>query len=129
TAEQNDYEGGKNQGKQLLQELGQYVGHGELHSFDVIDDGRNQAASGVLLIKSGRATQDGIVKIITQIGDHAEAGVVDQISSRIIQDSFENGGSNQGEGDDCPRILEVRRHELLQVNCVARSGQFEELHL
>ena len=83
----------------------------------------------MLLIKRCRAPQDGIVEIITQIGDHAEAGVIDQIGSRIIQDSFENGGSHKGEGNDCPRILEVRRNELLQVDHVAGSGQFEELHL
>ena len=74
----------------------------------------------MLLIKRCGAAQDGIVKIIAQVGDHAEAGVVHEIGSRIIQDSFEGGSGNQGEGDDRPRVLKVRRNKLLQVNRVAR---------
>ena len=46
------------------------------------------------------------VKIVAQIGDHSEAGVVHQVGAGVVADSFEDSGRDQGKGDDGPGIGE-----------------------
>ncbi len=129
SAQQHHHERGENQGKELLQEFRQHARHGELHALDVVDDGRNQCAGGVLLKKRRRTPQDGVVEIIAQVGDHAEPGVVHQVSAGVIENSLQDGGGHQREGHHRPGIVKVRRNKLLQVDGVAADGNFEQLHL
>ena len=68
------------------------------------------------------------VKIVAQIGDHAEAGIVHEIRAGIVADSLDDGGCNQGKRDNGPGIGKARRHELLQVHRIVREGIEEELN-
>ena len=79
--------------------------------------------------KCCRAPQQGGVKVVAQIGDHAEAGVIHKICAGVVADSFEDGGRNQRESHDRPGIREMRRHELLEVDRVMRAGDHEELNV
>ena len=80
----------KHKGEELLQELRHDAGHGKLHAFDIVHDGRDQSTGGVLLEKGGRAPQYGLIEIVPQIGDHAKAGMVHEVGSRVIEDTLQN---------------------------------------
>ena len=97
--------------------------HGILHALDVVDDGREQRSGSVLRKKSRRAPQDRVVEIVAQVGDHAEAGVVHQIRSRVIENSFKHGRTDQRNRDHGPRIREMRGHQLLQVDRMVRYAE------
>ena len=45
--------------------------------------------------KGGRAAQHGVVKIVAQVGDHAESGMVHQISAGIVEDPLQHGRGNE----------------------------------
>ena len=62
-------------------------------------------------------------KIVAQVGDHAEAGIVHQVGSAIIEDPLEQSGSDQREGDDVPCVVEVRGNNLLQAYAEARAEE------
>src|ERR1700677_498586 len=78
----------------------------------------------MLLKKGDGAPQDGVVQIVAQVGNHAEAGIVHQVGSAIIEDPLEQSRSDQGESDDRPFIVEVRWHKQLQA--YAEAGTEEE---
>src|SRR5580698_5861283 len=62
---QHDHQhGGKCESKKLLQELRQHARHGELHTLDVVDDGRDQRTRRMLLKKRRRPAQNGVIQII-----------------------------------------------------------------
>jgi hypothetical protein len=77
----------------------------------------------------GRAADDGIVKIVAEIRDHTETGVIYQVGTAIVANSFENGGGHQGKGNSGPGIGEARRNELLKINGVMGVGNGEELNI
>ena len=77
----------------------------------------------MLLEKGDGAPQDGVVKIVAQVGDHAEAGIVHQVGSAIIEDPFEQSRSDQGESDDRPFVVEVRGNNLLQAYAEAGTEE------
>ncbi len=129
SAEQDNHNRCEDQREELLQELGQHVRHGELHTLDVVDDGGDQGPRGVLREEGCGTAQDRVIEIVTQVGDHAESGKVHQIGSGVVEESFENRGGNQGKGDDGPGILEVRGHKSLQVDGVVGARDFKELDL
>src|SRR5208337_3854265 len=76
SAQRHHNEGNEDQGKKLLEKLRHHSGHGVLHALNVIDDGGEQGAGGVFLEEGGGAAQDGIVKIIAQVRNHAVSSVV-----------------------------------------------------
>ena len=115
---------GKEKSEKLLQEFRQHARHGVLHALDVIDDGRDQRAGGVLLKKCRRAPQDGVVEIVAQVGDHAEPGVVHQIGSGIIENALQHGGGHQREGNYGPCIVEMRGNKLLQIDDMVRCREW-----
>ena len=120
---------GKNKREELLQELRQHGRHGVLHPLNVVDDGGEQSSGRVLGKKCGRAPQQRSVKIIAQVGDHAEAGVVHQVRSRVVADSLQHRRRHQRERHDRPGIGKVRRHELLQVHRMVRERIEKELNV
>ena len=87
-AQEHDKNCGEHEGKELLQEFREHARHGELHALDVVDDGRDQCAGGVLGKKGCRATQDRVVQVIAQVRDHAEAGMVYQVGPGVVEDSL-----------------------------------------
>ena len=60
--------------------------------------------------KAGGAAQGGFVQMVAQIGNHAEAGVVDQVSAQIIAEAFGQRGGHQRNGHNIPGIVLV--HEM-----------------
>ena len=109
----------------MLQKLRQHRRHGVLHALDVIDDGGENGAGGMPLEELHGAAQDGLVKIVPHVGDHAEACVVHQICAGIVADAFEHRRDNQRICDDAPGIVEMRGHKLLQteMKVSAEEGQ------
>ena len=79
--------------------------------------------------KCSGASQQGGVKIVAQIGDHAETGMIHQIRTGVVANAFENGRGNQCKSHDAPGIREMRGHELLQVDRAVRSGNHEKLNV
>ena len=114
-AQGHHYAGGKDQGEKLLQKFRQHRGHGKLHALDIVDQGRNNGAGSVLLEEGDGAAQNGVVEVIAQVGDHAEAGIVHQVGSAVIEDTLQQRGNYQREGHDVPRIVEVGGDNLLQA--------------
>src|SRR5690348_6687020 len=80
-AQHDDHAGDKDEGEHLLQEFSQHRGHGVLHALNVVNDGGEQSAGGVALEEGCRTTQDRVVHIVAQVGDHAVAGVVHQVGA------------------------------------------------
>ncbi len=112
----------------MLQEFRQHTRHGVLHALNVVDDGRKQRAGGVLCEKSRRAPQDRVVKIVAQVGDHAEAGVVRQVGASIVEYPLQDGCRYQRERYHRPRILKVRGNQLLKVENAVGAGESEKLN-
>ena len=70
----------------------------------------------MLVKEADRPAKNGRAKLVAQVGDHAEAGVVDQVSPKIIADRFEKRRSHQRERHNRPRVVKTRRHKVLQQN-------------
>ena len=121
----NHYPGQKYEGKKLLQEFRQHTRHRVLHFLDIVDDGREQCAGGVFREKCRRTPQDGVIQIVPQVGDHAKAGVVYEESSDVIEDPLQYRGCHQREGNHRPRIVEVGRNQLLEIEKAPAAGQLE----
>src|ERR1035438_6771977 len=117
---------GKDEGEELLQELGQDTRHGELHALNVVDDGRDQRPGCVLLEERNRPAQDRVIQVIAQIGNHAETRMVHQVSSGIVENPLEYGGGNQGIRDDGPCVVKMRGNKTLQVNGLVDLWNREE---
>ena len=115
SSQPNYYRGNKYECKKLLQEFRQHARHRVLHLLNIVDDGREQGAGGVLGEKGSRATKDGVIEIVAQVGDHSEPGVVDENSSDVIEDAFQHRGGHEGESDHGPRIVKVRGNQLLEI--------------
>ena len=77
----------------------------------------------MLLEKGRRPAEDRVVQAIAQVGDHAEAGMVHQVGPRIVADSLQYRGGDQRKGHDGSNIVEIRRHELLQIDGVPGVGK------
>jgi hypothetical protein len=59
-----------------------------LHALDVVDDGGKQRSRGVPGKECSRAAQERSVKVVAQVCDHAEAGMIYQVRSGVVTDSF-----------------------------------------
>ena len=92
-----------------------------MHALDVVDDGGKQGSGGVLGKKCCRAAHDCVVKIVAQIGDHAETGMVHQVRAAVVENSLQHRRPDQGDRNHGPRIGEAGRHQLLQENGVVRN--------
>src|SRR5579883_73290 len=122
----DDHADCENEIKELLQKFYLNRLHGVLDAFNVIDECRKQLAGSVLLEERDRTPQDYFIQVITQVGDHAEAGVVHQIRACIIADAFQQGGNDQGERNHCPDVMNEMRNKLLQRELIMRAGNFIE---
>src|ERR1700733_399823 len=120
-SQRDHHQRSKNKGKELLQKFRQHTRHRVLDPLDVIHDGRNQSPGGVPGKECCRALQDRIIQIVSQVRDHSESRVVHQVRARIVTNSLQHGGGYQGKGHHRPRILKVRRNELLQINRMSAS--------
>ena len=94
TTQDDHHYGGEQECEELLQEFGQHARHGELDALNVVDDGRDQCPRCVFLKEGNRAPQDRVVEIVAQVGDHAEAGMVDEIGPGVVQNSLQHGRCN-----------------------------------
>ena len=83
----------------------------------------------MFLEEGGGAAQHGIVNVIAQVGDHAEAAVIHQVGAGIVAYSLQRGGDDQGEGNDRPVIVQAVRDDVLQVKDVMRAGNAEKSNL
>src|ERR1022692_967512 len=129
SAQNHNHGGYRQKSEKLLQKLGQHRGHGVLHPLDVVDDGRKQGSGRVLGEKCCGAAQDCVVKIVAKVSDHAEAGMVHQIRARVVENSLQYGGADQGDRDHVPCIREMRRHQLLQINRMVRNRNGKQLNI
>ena len=118
--------GDEDQGKKLLQELGQHLRRGKLNLVDIVDDGRNQGAGGVLLEERHRAAQHRAVQLVAQVGDHSEPRVVDQVCPGIKADAFEDRSRDQRNCHNGPGVMEMLRDEALQIDRLLGAGDREQ---
>jgi len=81
-----------NEGEKLLKEFSDNRAEGELHTVYIVDERGEDGAGGVLVKKARRPAQGSFVKVVAQIGDGAEAGIVDQVGAEVVADSFQQGG-------------------------------------
>ena len=125
-AEQDNHDGGEDQGKELLQELGQHGRHGSLHALDVVDQRGEQRAGGEAVKEGDGAAEDGVVEVVAQVGDQSEAGVIHQVGAGVVEQSLGNGGSDQRKGDHGPRVVKVTGNKLLEVDGLVRPGRSKE---
>ena len=100
-----------------------------MHALDIADDGGNQCAGGMPLKERRRALQDGVIQMISQVGDQSEAGVVHQVGAGVVANAFEHGRNHQGISHDRPGVMEVRGNETLQVNRVVGAGDGEKANV
>ncbi len=64
------------------------------------------------------AAEDGVVEVIADVRDHAEAGVVDEVGAGVVAGGLEDGGGDQRVGDDRPGVVEVMGDEKAEVEDV-----------
>ena len=112
----------------LLQEVGEDRRGHVLHALDVVDEGGEQRAGGVLLEEGDGAAQDRLVEVVAHVGDHAEAGVVGEISAGVVANALEQRGGDEREGDHGPVVVEARRDQVLEgdVDVPARTDFAEQ---
>ncbi len=82
SAESDDQHQPDNEGKELLQELAEHRADRGLHLVHIVDERGKNGARGVLMKEAGGAAQRGFVEMIAQIGNRAEAGIVDQVGAQ-----------------------------------------------
>ena len=107
--------GHEHERKNLLQSVAEHGRHSGLHTLDVVDQGRQQGARGVLLEERSRAPQHRAVQVVAQVGNHAEAGVVDQVGAAVIAYRLEQRGRDQRVGHDRPGVVKVAGNEEVQI--------------
>ena len=83
----------------------------------------------MLLEERCRAPEDRVVHGVAQVGDHSESGVADEVGACVVENSLEQCGSYQGEGDDRPGILKAGGNKLFKVEGLMRAGDGQQLHL
>src|ERR1700761_4525259 len=70
-----------------------------------------------MLLKERNGTaQNRVVQIVTQVGNHAESRVVDQVGPAVVENTFQYSGRDQGERHDSPGIMQMRGNNLLQAD-------------
>ncbi len=125
-AAQADHEHHPHQkGKELLQEFADHRADRGLHFIHIVDERGKDSARGVLVKEAGGAAQSGFVKTVTQIRDHAEAGIVDQVGAQIVAEAFDDGGGYQSKGHHRPGIVHEVGNQNAQVEVPLRFGQAE----
>src|SRR5207237_10600588 len=60
---------------------------------------------------------------------NAATSMVHQEREHVVAKPFEHGGGNEVESDDDPRVSEVRRDQLLQVQGIMSAGNAEKLNV
>ncbi len=69
----------------------------------------------MLLEEGGGAAQDGVVEVVAEVGDHAEAGVIDQVCAEVIAQAFDDSGDDQRVADDGEGVVEMRGDQSVEV--------------
>src|ERR1700755_633102 len=82
----------------------------------------------MLLEERGGTSQHGVIDVIAQIRDHAEATVIHQVGAGVIADSLQDRGNYESEGDDGPVVVQLVRHERLEMEDAVRARDTEELN-
>ena len=99
-----------------MQKIAHHSRHRRLDALDVVDEGGDEGAGGVALKECGGAAEEGVVEVVAKIRDHAEAGFVGEQRTEVVGDGFDDGGSDERDGNDGPRIVEAVRQKDLQIN-------------
>ena len=110
------------EGEELLQELADHRADRVLHPVHVVDERGKDGSSGVLVKEAGGAAQRGLVEVVAQIGDHAEAGVVHQIGARVIANPLEQRGGDQRKGHHRPVVVQVQVGEDHGLHAAVPGG-------
>ena len=108
------------QGKELLQKIAQDAGHSGLHPLHVVDERRDQRARRVALEERGGAAQDRVVKVVAQVRDHSEPGLVGKQSAKVVADRLNDCRTNKRNRNNGPRIVKMVRNEELQIDDTVR---------
>src|ERR1035438_4672156 len=91
--------------EELLKELAEYGTERGLHLVHVVDERGKDGARRVLVKEARRPAHRGFVEVIAQVGNGAEARVVDQVGAQIIAETFEDRGDYQRKGHHVPGIM------------------------
>jgi hypothetical protein len=74
-----------------------------------------------------RTPQNCFVKIVTHIGNHAEAGIIHEVSAAVIAKSLENRRGHQGKRDNRPIIVKMGGHDMPKIDLVIAERELENL--
>ncbi len=88
---------------------------GDLDFFDVIHDGRHQAAGRVRLEELRALLDDFIEDGVTQVSDGGEADIVDEVIREVVANTFDEEYGEDGERHHGPDVVDPARNELVQV--------------
>ena len=99
-----------------------------MHAIHIVDERGENCAGGMPVKETRRAAQRGLVKMVAQVRDGAEAGITYKVGSQIVAEAFQNGGDDQGEGYDIPRIVQMQevRDETAQIEVPLGFWKAEE---
>ncbi len=122
----DDDAGEEEEGEDLLERVAEDAGHGGLDALDVVDEGGEEGAGGVLLEERHGAAHDGVVEVVAEVGDHAEAGVVDEVGAGVVGDGLDEGGRDEEVGDDGPGVVHVAGHKEVEVELTVEVGERDE---
>src|SRR5579859_1756023 len=81
--------------EKLLQEFSDYRADRDLHAVHVVNQRGKDGAGSVLVEEARGAAQRGLVKMIAQVGDHAESCVVHQVGSEVVAQPLDEGRGDQ----------------------------------
>src|ERR1039458_2471805 len=76
SAQSNNEDQSDDESEELLQKFADDRADRNLHAIHVIDERGEKRARGVFVKEAGGAPQRGLIEVVAQIGDCAEAGVI-----------------------------------------------------
>ncbi len=90
-----------------------------MNFFDVVHDGRHDAAGGVRLEELGVLAEDFVEDGLAHVGDGGDSDVVYEIVAAIVGQAFDEEDGEDGDGDHGPDVADGGGHDLAEVERVA----------
>src|SRR5262249_55823485 len=97
----------------LLKKIGEILGKGYTGLLNVVYDGGQNSAGGMMLKKSDGLANDFSVHLIAKIRDGSVAGVLNFGNAKIFRNTLGYKEDDQRDAEDGPHVMDARRKKLI----------------
>ena len=105
--------------ERLPHPVGQHVRGRQLDLFDVVHDGRHQAAGGVRFEERRILAQDAVEHLLAQVGDGRESDVINEVIAEIIADALDEEDAQQPARHHGPDVVDEAWDQVLEIELFA----------